>query len=283
VVRCVIAKIKGRRRVFMQKTLEEVLKEGGEYETVGFLVGRFGDAWIVRAFSPEGKVYYYYTWMENDENFIEVLDKTKKGRDGYPTPSRVEGFILGAVAEGYLLHLSFRNAWKYELDEIIGGRTLKDWYEDFLRFFERVQGKSIVWHTYDEVHQAIYSIEIPKDEWPDYWVLTIWEREELMRKFGEFISELWHLIWSLIEKVALKIGEQQGKILFSLQDIVEFIEKRKSVKTIQTLLGSMMVRLDKKQKEWMSSIVWQKLLEAVKQDKELTFYDIDVYLGVEEE
>jgi hypothetical protein len=269
----------------MGKPLEEVLKEGGEYETVGFLIGRFGDAWIVRALSPEGKVYYYYTWMESDEKdiLLDVLDKTKKVEEGYPTPFNTECFILGMIAEGYLLHLSLRSAWKYELGETIGGKTLKNWYEDFLRFFEVVQGKSVVWHTYHEVHQALYSIEIPKAEWPDYWTLTIWEREELMRRFEEFISEIWHMIWNLIEKVALKIGEQRGEILFSLQDIVEFVGKRRTVKTIQTLLGSMMVRLDKEQKEWVSSIVWQKLLEAAKEDKELTFYDIDVYLGYEDE
>ncbi len=269
----------------MEKRLEEVLKEGGEYEAVGFLVGRFGDASIVRAFSPEGKVYYYYTWVESDEAdiFLDVLDKTKKGEEGYPTPSNTEIFILGMIAEGYLLHLSLRSTWQYELDETIGGKTQKEWYEEFLRFFEAVQGKSIVWQTYAEVHQALYLIEIPKDEWPDYWCLTIWEREELMRRFEEFISEIWHMIWTLIQKVALKIGEQQGEILFSLQDIVEFIEKRKTVKTIQTLLGSMMVRLNKEEKEWLSSIVWQKLLEAAKEDRELTFYDLDVYLGYEEE
>jgi len=266
----------------MERSLEEVVKEGGDLEIVGFLIGRFVDVWMVRVFSPEGKVYY---WMKTGEKdiLVDVLDKTKKGEEGYPTPSNAEVFILRMIAEGYLLHLSLRDAWKYELDETIGGKAMKEWYEDFLSFFEAVQGRSIVWQTYHEVHQAIYFIEIPKDEWPDYWALTIWERVELMRRFDGFISEIWHMIWNLIEKVALKIGEQQGKILFSLQDIVEFIGKRRTVKTIQTLLGSMMVRLDKEQKEWISSIIWQKLLEAAKEGKELTFYDIDVYLGYEDE
>ncbi len=43
----------------MEKPLKEVLKEGGDYEPVGFLSGRYRDAWVVRAISPEGKVYYY--------------------------------------------------------------------------------------------------------------------------------------------------------------------------------------------------------------------------------
>jgi hypothetical protein len=41
--------------------------------------------------------------------------------------------------------------------------------------------------------------------------------------------------------------------------------------------------LNKEQKEWISSIVWQKLLEAAKEDKELTLHDVDVYLGYEGE
>jgi hypothetical protein len=80
----------------MEKRLEEVLEEGGDYEPVGFLIGRFRDASIVRAISPEGKVYYYYAWMESDgkEIFLDVLDKTKKGKEGYPTPSNAESFIV---------------------------------------------------------------------------------------------------------------------------------------------------------------------------------------------
>jgi hypothetical protein len=42
-------------------------------------------------------------------------------------------------------------------------------------------------------------------------------------------------------------------------------------------------RMDKEQREWVSSIIWQKLLEAAKEDKELTLYDIDAYLGLEED
>ncbi len=269
----------------MEKSLEEVLKEGGEYEPFGFLIGRFGDAWMVRAFSPEGKVYYYYTWMESDEKdiFVDVIDKTKKGKDGYPTPSKMEGLILGAIAQGYRLNLDLWSAWRYKLDELIGGKTQKEWYEEFLGLFERMQGRSVVWHTYDEIHQALYSFNIPRNDWPDYWALLIWEREELMRRFELFVSEIWEMLWNLIEKVALKLAKQQEKIMFSLQDILEFVGKRKPVKNIQTLLGSMMGRLDKEEKEWLSSIIWQKLLEAAKEDKELTFYDIDVYLGYEDE
>jgi len=269
----------------MEKRLEEVLKEGGEYETFGFLIGRLGDAWMVRAFSPEGKVYYYYTWMESDEKdiFVEVLDKTKKGENGYPTPSKMEGLILWAIAQGYRLDLDLWSAGRYKLDELIGGKTQKEWYEEFLGLFEMMRGRSIVWHTYDEIQQALYSFNIPRNDCPDYWALLIWEREELMRRFELFVSEIWEMIWDLIEKVALKLEKQQGKTSFTLQDIVEFLGRRKPVKNIQNLLESMMVRLDKEQKEWVSSIVWRKLLEDAKEDKELTFYDIDVYLGYEDE
>ncbi len=271
----------------MEKSLEEVLKEGGEYEPVGFLTGRFIGMWILRAFSPEGKVYYYCVLVggvEEKEIFVEVLNKRRKRKGGYPTPSLVEELILREIAEGYLFHLSLLE--KYKSTEKVGGKTLKDWYEDFLKFFEAVQGKSIVWHTYEEIHEAFFSIEIPKNEWPDYWALTVWERVELIKRFEKFTSIIWKLIWALIEKVALRLEKQQGKIMFSLQDIVEFLERRKPTKTIQTIyniLGFEKSGMDKEQKEWVLSLIWQKLLEAAKEDRELTFYDIDVYLGYEEE
>ena len=267
----------------MEKSLKEVLKEGGEYELVGFLVGRFGVAQMMRVISPEGKVYYYYALIGDDEEecFVEVLDKTKKGEEGYFTPSLIEGMILGTLAEGYLFYLDLLE--RYKLDEKVGGRTLKDWYEGFLRFFEAVQGRTIAWQTHAELYQTLYSIEIPKDGCPEYWALTVWEREELMRRFESLVSSIWALVWILIQKVALKLEKQQGKTRFTLQDIVEFLGRGKPVKAIQNLLGSVLFSLNKEQKEWISSIVWQKLLEAAKEDKELTLHDVDVYLGYEGE
>jgi hypothetical protein len=274
----------------MEKRLEEVLKESRVYEPVGFLSGRVFDIWILRMFTPEGRVYYYSVFVgdgvEGEKLLVEVLDKRRKRKGGYPTPSLVEEFILREIAAGAIFYLSLLE--KNRSDERVGGKTLKDWYEDFLRFFEAVQGKSIVWHTYDEIRENLFFIEIniPKNEWPDYWALTVWEKVELIKRFEKFTSAIWKLIWALIEKVALKLEKQQGKTSFTLQDIVEFLERRKPTKTIQTIynmLGFEKSRMGKEQKEWVLSIIWQKLLEAAKEDKELTLYDIDVYLGYEDE
>jgi hypothetical protein len=272
----------------MERWLDNVLKDGIEYEIVGLLEERFIRKWVMRVFPPDGKVYYYliFVWSggEGEEQFVEVevFSKRRKRKGGYPTPSLVEEFIAREIAEGSLFYLNLLR--KRRPDERVGGKTLKDWYEDFLKFFEAVQGKSIVWHTHDEIQQALYSIEIPKDEWPDYWALTVWERAELMRRFEVFVSAIWKLIWALIEKVALRLEKQQGKIMFSLQDVVEALERQKPMKTIQNIQNMLKLgNMDKEQREWVSSIIWQKLLEASKEDKELTLYDIDVYLGLEED
>jgi hypothetical protein len=267
--------------------MDNVIKEGIEYEVVGILEDRFIRKWIMRVFPPDGKVYYFWIFVESggegEERFVEVevFSKRRKRKGGYPTPSLVEKLIAREIAEGSLFYLSLLG--RHRPDERVGGKTLKDWYEDFLKFFETVQGKSIVWHTYEEFHQALYSIEIPKDEWPDYWALTVWERLELMKRFEKFTSAIWKLTWTLIEKVALRVEKQQGKIMFSLQDIVEFLGRGKPVKTIQNMLKFGDSRMDKEQREWVSSIIWQKLLEAAKEDEELTLYDIDAYLGFEED
>jgi hypothetical protein len=272
----------------MGKPLEEVVKKSGVYEPVGFLSGRVFDIWILRLFTTEGKVYYYSVFVgngvEGEKHLVEVLDKRRKRKEGYPTPSIVEEFILRDIVAGAIFYLSLLE--KYRSDERVGGKTLKDWYGDFLKFFEAVQGKSIVWHTYEEICENLYFIEIPKNEWPDYWALTVWERVELIKRFEKFTSAIWKLIWALIEKVALKLEKQQGKIVFSLRDIVKFLERQKPKKTIQTIynmLGFEKSRMGKEQDEWVISIVWQKLLEAAKEDKEFTLHDIDVYLGYEDE
>jgi hypothetical protein len=273
----------------MEKRLEEVLKESKVYERVGFLSGRVFDIWILRLFTTEGKVYYYSVFVgngvEGEKHLVDVIDKRRKKKGEYPTPSLVEEFILREIATGAIFYLSLLE--KYRMDERVGGRTLKDWYEDFLKFFETVQGKSIVWHTYDEIQENLFFIEIniPKNDWADYWALTVWERVELIKRFEKFTSAIWKLIWALIKKVALKLEEQQGKTSFTLKDIVEFLERRKPTKTIQTIYNMLKFeksRMSKEQKEWVISIIWEKLLEASKEDRELTFYDIDVYLRVEE-
>jgi hypothetical protein len=271
----------------MKKSLGEVLKEGGDYEHVGFLVGPFGDAWIVRAFSPEGKVYYYYAWVGGDgkDIFLDVLDKKKKRKGGYPTPSNAEGFILRMLKKGYRFDLGLLNTGRYELDETISWRTLKDWYEDFLKFFEAVQGRSIVWQTYDEVHQALGFINIPRDEWPDYWALLIWEREELIRRFKYFVSQIWFLTQGVIYKSAKRMEKHKGSIAREkpLQVAVEYMEKKNPIKTIQHTLATELNRYDKKQKDWLSSIIWQKLLSASKENRSITLDEIRRNLGYEDE
>jgi len=271
----------------MEKRLEEVLREGGDHEPVGFLVGGVRDAWVVRAISPEGRVYYYYTWMESDEKdiFLDVIDKTKKTKEGYPTPSNAESFILRMLKEGYRFDLGLHSTWIYELDETIGWKPVKEWCVDFLRFFEAVQGKSIVWQTYHEVHQALYFIKIPKNEWPDYWALLIWEREELIKGLKHFVSKIWFLTLGLIYKSAKRVEKQKGRIARErpLQVVMEYMEKRNPRKTIQHTLATEVKMYDKEQKEWLSSIIWQKLLEASKENRSITLEEIRINLGYEEE
>jgi hypothetical protein len=74
--------------------------------------------------------------------------------------------------------------------------------------------------------------------------------------------------------VALKLEKQQGKTTFTLQDIVGFLEGGEPVKTIQNMLGSVLFSPDTRQKDWLSSIIWQKLLEAAKENHSLTLNEI---------
>jgi hypothetical protein len=184
-------------------------------ERVGCLTRQYETIEVWRFISfVEQKVNYYALNLDRLEyaNF-KTIDKTKKTEKGsYPTPSDIEKLIVREIAKGYRLELRLWDIEKYDLRRTIGGLPQKVWYENFLRFFEGVQGKSIAWQTYNEVHKALDFIEIPKDGWPDYWALLIWEREELMKRFKYFISQIWFLTQGLIYKSAKRMEKHKGKI-----------------------------------------------------------------------
>jgi hypothetical protein len=257
-------------------------------ERVGFLKRRDETIEIWRVISfVERKVYYRAINLDSAEfvNF-ETIDKTKKTeKGGYSTPSDVEKWIVQKIAEGYRLELKLWNIEKYELRRTVGGLSPIVWYENFLRFFEAVQGRSVVWQTYYEVHQALYYIEIPNDEWPDYWALLIWEREVLIERFKYFISQIWFLTQGLIYKSAKRLEKHKGRIAKEkpLQVVMEYMEKKNPIKTIQHTLATELSAYDKEQKDWLSSIVWQKLLEAAKENRSITLDEIRINLGYEEE
>jgi hypothetical protein len=254
-------------------------------ERVGFLKSQDETIEIGRVISFVEQRVNYYAMGSVFVNF-ETIEKTKKTeKGGYPTPSDVEQWIVQKIAEGYRLELKLWNIGEYELQRTVGGLPLKVWYENFLKFFEAMQGKSVVWHTYHEVHQALHFINIPKDEWPDYWALLIWEREELIDRLKVFISEIWFLTLGLIYKIAKRMEKQKGRIAKEkpLQVVMEYMEKKDPIRTIQHTLATELSPYDKKQKEWLSSIIWQKLLEAAKENRSITLDEICINLGYEEE
>jgi hypothetical protein len=210
------------------------------------------------------------------------VDKTKEGE--YLVPSELEDWIVQKIAKGYRFDLNLWHISEYVLEFSVGGIPLKAWYENILKFIETSQGKSVVWHTYDEVYQLVFSLDIPKNGWSDYWALLVWEREELMYRFDLFVSEFWDMIWGLIEKVARRMGKHKGWIAreHPLQVVMEYMEKKDPIKTIQHTLASELNEYDTEQKGWLSSIIWQKLLEAAKENCPLSPDEIRMNLGYEE-
>jgi hypothetical protein len=172
------------------------------------------------------------------------------------------------------------NVGQYELQRTIGGIPQKVWYENFLSFFETVQSKPVVWYTYDEIRQAS-NIWIPEDEWPDYWALTIWERSNLRFRFKYFISAIWFWAQGIIYKLAKQMEKHKGSIAKEkpFQVVMEFMEKGDPIKKIQQILEVELKnygkeRYDKEQIDWLSSIVWQKLLEAAQENRSITLDEI---------
>jgi hypothetical protein len=67
-----------------------------------------------------------------------------------------------------------------------------------------------------------------------------------------------------------------------LQVVMEYMEKKNPIKAIQHMLAIDLSMYDKEQKEWLSSIVWQKLLDASEENRHITLDEICINLGYEE-
>ncbi len=263
--------------------LAEVLNK--DEERVGFLNRQDGDIEIeIKRFLSftEQTVYYYALNLDTGEFFsFRTIDKTKKNKRGrYFTPSDVEDWIVKKKKEGYELELRVWNIEKFDLRRTIGGIPQKVWYENFLGFFETLQSKPVVWYTYDEIWQASF-IWIPEDEWPDYWALILWERSNLRFRFGHLISAIWFWALGIIYKVAKQMEKHKGSIAREkpFQIVMEFMEKDDPIKTVQHILEAELKnygkeRYEKEQIDWLSSIVWQKLLEAEKENRPITLDEI---------
>uniref|UniRef100_A0A7C5SZ94 Uncharacterized protein n=1 Tax=Thermocrinis ruber TaxID=75906 RepID=A0A7C5SZ94_9AQUI len=243
---------------------------------------------VVRAISLFGdqEVVYYAGKVDTpdtDDVIQVVVNKSKKGE--CLTPFELENWIVQKIAEGYRFDLDLWHVGEYVLDFSVGGKLLKVWYENILKFVEASQGKSVLWHSHDELVQLVFSLEIPKNDWPDYWALLVWEREELMYRFRLFISHIHYLAWTLVYKIAQRMKKHKGWIAeeYPLKVVMEYMDKKDPIKTIQHTLASELGKYDKEQKDWLSSIVWQKLLEASKENRSITLNEIRINLRYEDE
>ncbi len=242
----------------------------------------FIEVWRAIPLSGEKDVVYYAGRVDTpdtDDVLQFVIDKTKEGE--CPAPSELEDWIVQKIAKGYRFDLVLWHIGKYDLDFLVGGIPLKVWYENILKFVETSQGKPLLWHSYDEIFQVVLSLEIPRNDWPDYWALLIWEREELMYRFRFFLSQIHYLAWRLVYKIARRRERHEGWVAREkpLQVVIEYMEKKNPIKTIQHTLTSELNEYDKEQKDWLSSILWQKLLEAAKENRNFTLDDVRKTLG----
>jgi len=245
------------------------------------------EVWRAIPLSGKQEVVYYVgrvdTPIDDDDVVQFVVDKTKEGE--CLTPSELEDWIVQKIAKGYRFYLDLWYIGEYELDFSVGGIPLKVWYENILKFVETSHGKSVLWHSHDELVQLVFSLDIPKNGWPDYWALLVWEREELMYRFRFFITQIHYLAWMLVYKIAQRRQRHEGWVAREkpLQVVMEYMEKKNPIKTIQHTLATELSAYDKEQKYWLSTIIWQKLLEAAKENRSITLDEIRINLGYEEE
>jgi hypothetical protein len=97
-----------------------------------------------------------------------------------------------------------------------------------------------------------------------------------MYRFRLFITQIHYLAWRLVYKIARRRERHEGWIAIEkpLQVAVEYMEKKNPIKTIQHTLASELNEYGKEQKDWLSSILWQKLLSASKENRSFTLDDV---------
>jgi len=185
--------------------------------------------------------------LTRGENVITVWRKAKEegcwyfvAEDGqmlfYPLPFPLEEWMEGKLKEGYNLELEIEKLHYMDLSAKLAGKELKQWYEKLLSYYEPEKG-----------------LEIPTENWEEYWMLLKWEREVLQRFFRKVISDIHEYSLEVSRRVAEEFEKYDEE---EREDVVMFT----GIEEVREMLSD---KLEGKGEEWKNWISEKVLLSLM--------------------
>jgi hypothetical protein len=203
-------------------------------------------------------------------------------------PSILEEWIEKKMEEGYKLELEIEKLEHEDLGKVIAGKTLDEWYDHFLVYYQEEDGTFMLWVWFNHWEKARTSLEISEDDFADYWALLWWEREILTSLFKEALYNVWSYSKYVVYYAARELGkyEEWRSGEFYIEDAVKYIEeesKRENVQPrdivkriiekreteppvfvedkIRRLLG-IKLKESEEWKEWLAGMVWWNIYDT---------------------
>jgi hypothetical protein len=187
-----------------------------------------------------------------------------------PVPSVLEEWIEGKMKEGYKLELEIEKLHYTDLQKVVAGKTLKEWYSYFLTYYED-ESTLMLWVWFDRWEEAKAALDISRDDFADYWALLWWERDILADLFKEALYDIWAYSNDVVYYAARALGKEKvwryGKSI--LKDAVRYIERASG--RAHMLHQDMVKRIIEKTeppkgseewKEWLAKQVWRNINDA---------------------
>jgi hypothetical protein len=145
----------------------------------------------------------------------------------HPVPSVLEEWIERKMEEGYKLELEIEKLDYTDLEKVIAGKSLKEWYSYFLTYYEEDGGTLMLWVWFDKWERAKTALEISRVDFADYWALLRWERDKLTSLFTEALYDIWVYSHAVVYHAARESGkyEEWRAGNFSIKDTARYIER----------------------------------------------------------
>jgi hypothetical protein len=185
----------------------------------------------------------------------------------YPIPSVLEEWIEEKMEEGYELELEMEKLDYTDLEKVVGGKTLKEWYSYFLTYYEEDGGTLMLWVWFDRWEKAKASLDISRDDFGEYWALLRWERDRIVDLFMEALYDVWVYSNEVVYYAAKALGKYKvwraGK--FPLKDTARYIERasRRADTSPQDIVKRIIERIQteplKENEEWKKWLARQVL------------------------
>jgi hypothetical protein len=228
----------------------------------------------------------YFVEENGELKPFEAFEETKNWIN--PIPSILEEWIEKKMEEGYKLELEVEKLNCEDLGKVIAGKTLDEWYDHFLVYYEEEDGTLMLWVWFNHWEKARTALDISRDDFADYWALLLWERDKLTSLFKEAL----YYVWSYSQYVVYYAARESGKYEewrsgeFYLEDAVKYIEEESKKENVppkgivkriiekreteppvfkedkvRRLLG-ITLKESEEWKEWLAAMVWWNIYDA---------------------